>query len=166
MSTHFFQCWVVYQQSANIQFKWTLCPQVLHLIQLEGSLLWIQGSCPLRGVALQQIFNRIPLTKHQCVLFIFLWLRYNSSQWGFHYYDYAAQYYAKLTLDNDCKLLTNNVFRRISRTCNLVSSNSTTSRWCQNHYSPIPVFATSIRFLQRFISSSSRKKKLLDSLIT
>ena len=38
-----FQCWGVHQQSANLQFKWTLCTQVLHFQQLEGSHVWIQG---------------------------------------------------------------------------------------------------------------------------
>ena len=33
-------------------------------------------------------------------------------------------------------------------------------RWCQNHYSPIPAFAVSTRYMQLFISSNSDKKKL------
>ena len=41
--THFFQDWNVHQQTANLQIQWTLCAQVLHFQQFQGSFLWIPG---------------------------------------------------------------------------------------------------------------------------
>ena len=41
-----------------------------------------------------------------------------------------------------------------------VSSSSIMNRWFQNHYSPIPAFAVSTRYMQLFVSSKSDKKKL------
>ena len=41
-----------------------------------------------------------------------------------------------------------------------VSSSSSLKKWCQNHYSPLPAFAFSTRYMQLFISSNSDKKKL------
>ena len=52
---NFFQCWSVHQQSANLQFKWMVCAQVLHFKQLQAGHLWIQGSVSLRGVWLWRI---------------------------------------------------------------------------------------------------------------
>ena len=41
-----------------------------------------------------------------------------------------------------------------------VFSSSTTSRWCQHHYSPVPAFVAFIQYMQLFISSSFDRKKL------
>ena len=41
-----------------------------------------------------------------------------------------------------------------------VSSSSGMNSWCQNHYSSIPAFAVSTRYMQLFVSSNSDKKKL------
>ena len=41
-----------------------------------------------------------------------------------------------------------------------VSSSSSMNKWCQNHYSPLPAFAVSTRYMQLFISSNSDKKEL------
>ena len=49
---NFSQFWGVHQQSATLQFKRTLCAQILHFQQLQIGQSWIYGSFALRGVRL------------------------------------------------------------------------------------------------------------------
>ena len=112
------------------------------------------------NVSLQQIINRIPLLKY----------RYRGS--------FPSDYVP--TLDNDTFAIKNTQpssmqgehWIMIAISCqNLyfadslgfkktVSSSSKMNRWCEIHYSPIPAFAASTRYMQLFISSNSDKKKL------
>ena len=119
----------------------------------------LEKTSKIDNVSLQQIINRIPRLKY----------RYRGS--------FPSDYVP--TLDNDTFAILNTQpsnmqgehwimiakSRQILYTTLLVvkstvSSSSNMNRWCENHYSPIPVFAVSTRYMQLFISSNSDKKKL------
>ena len=47
-----FQCWSLYQQSANLQFHWIVCAQILLFQPPQRGHLWIKGTFAIRWVRL------------------------------------------------------------------------------------------------------------------
>ena len=75
--------------------------------------------------------------------------------------EYATQQNAGRALVNDFKLKSQNKFCNLSDVELTVSSGSNTSIRSHSHYSPLPSFAVSARFVLLFLPSSSRINQLL-----
>ena len=113
-----------------------------------------------RKISLQQVFSQFPLLKY----------RYRGSFSSdyiptFDNDTFAIIYTQPSIMQGELWILIANSRRSLySPTFSVdpVSSSSSTNRWCQKHYNLIPAFAVCTPYMQRFISSSSDKKRLLE----